>query len=119
MREFPGLVNLQDKYPDLVCISVNTDYYGDSSEPPESFRPQVIEFLTEQKASFDHFICTDESDAVMAQVDAFSVPVVLVYGPEGRLRRQFKNDDQTYGEEGFTYVKHVEPFVGELADEER
>ena len=114
-REFPHLVELQGKHdPDKVaCIAVSLDYYGDPTEPPESFRPAVEEFLAEQKATFQNFICTDSSDDVYTEVKSFGVPIVMVYGPDGELAKLFE-DDGTYGEEGFTYQKHIGPLVAEL-----
>ena len=44
-KEFPNLVKLDRDHPDkLVCISVNLDYAGIRSKPPEYYRPRVEKF---------------------------------------------------------------------------
>ena len=114
-REFPHLVELQQQYgPEKVtCIGVSLDYYGDKTEPPESFRPAVEKFLREQQATFTNFVCTDSSDDVYTKVESFGVPIVMVYGTDGELAKLFE-DDGTYGDEGFTYHDHIEPLVEKL-----
>ena len=113
-REFPGLVKLCNEHQDEVaCISVSLDYYGDPTEPPETYLPAVKEFLVEQKADLQNFLSTDVSDDVLAEVGAASVPVVLVYNAQGELAQTFE-DDGSYGDEGFTYQEHITPAVEEL-----
>jgi len=113
-REFPGLVKLHEEHvEDVACISVSLDYYGDPAEPPEAYRPAVVEFLTDKGATFQNFLCSDPSDEVLAQVDAGAMPVVLVYNRQGELTKKFE-DDGSYGDEGFSYENHVTPFVEEL-----
>ena len=110
-REFPGLVKLHEQHAGKVaCISVSLDYYGDTNEPPESFQAAVSQFLTEQRADFENFICSDASDEVLAKLEATAVPVVLIYGQDGELLQMFE-DDGSFGDEGFTYHDHVAPLV--------
>jgi thiol-disulfide isomerase/thioredoxin len=116
LREFPQLVQLSIQFPDdVACISVNLDYIGLADEPPESLQDPVAEFLEEQQAFFDNVLSSDTDDAVMEQVSAASIPVVMVYGRDGELLETFKNDDGTYGEE-FTYQDHVRPRVKAAMD---
>lgn len=113
-REFPGLVKLSNEHKeDVACISVSLDYYGDPTEPPETYLPAVKEFLVEQKADLQNFLSTDVSDDVLAAVGAVSVPAVLVYNADGKLAKTFE-DDGSYGDEGFTYEEHITPAVEEL-----
>jgi thiol-disulfide isomerase/thioredoxin len=115
VREFPNLVRLHREYADdVVCISVNVDYIGVASEPPESFRDKVLEFVRKNKATFPNVISSDPDEEVLQALDAFSVPVVQVYDREGNLRETFTNDDDQYGEEGFTYQQHIIPLVESL-----
>lgn len=115
-REFPGLVKLHEEHAeDVASISVSLDYYGDETEPPESFRDPVETFLNEQNADFENFICNDVSDDVLSGIGASSVPVVLVYDQEGKLAKMFE-DDGTYGDDGFTYEKHIAPLVVQLTE---
>lgn len=114
-REFPSLVQLHEQYPDKVaCISVDIDYYGASDEPPESYRDQVLEFLCKHDAAFQNVISSDPDESVLDALEVGSIPVVLVYDREGNLRKKFTNDDNEYGDEGFTYQQHIFPLVEEL-----
>jgi len=115
VREFPNLVQLQRQHPDdVVCLSVNLDYSGAAGETPESFWPAVSEFLTKQGATFENVICKDPADDVFQRLKLGSIPAVLVYGPDGQLSKRFDNDDGLYGDEGFTYPKHIVPWVEQL-----
>jgi YD repeat-containing protein len=115
VREFPHLVELQQRYPDdVTCISVNLNYIGLADEPPESLREPVLEFLRRQQATFPNVICSTPDEQVLQTVDAFSVPVVLVYDSAGNRQQVFTNDDGQYGDEGFGYDQHIQPLVERL-----
>ena len=115
VREFPNLVKLQRAHPvDVVCLGFNLDYSGAAGETPESFRAAVGEFLTQQGASFENVISSDAADDVFLRLKLGSIPAVLVYGPDGQLTKRFDNDDALYGDEGFTYEKHIVPWVEQL-----
>ncbi len=113
--EFPHLVKLHEAYPtDLACISVAANYSGLADEPPESFREEILAFLRQQNAAFTNIICSTPDDDLYEAIGAASVPVVLVYGRDGELKKTFTNDDQEYGDEGFTYADHIVPLVEQL-----
>ena len=114
-REFPHLVELHNASdPEKVaCVAVSLDYYGDKTEPPDSYRPAVEAFLEETEAKFPNYICTDADEVVYTKLQAFGVPIVLVYGPDGELAKAF-TEDGSYGEEGFTYHDHIEPLAEQL-----
>jgi thiol-disulfide isomerase/thioredoxin len=115
VREFPNLVKLQRDHPmDVVCLGFNLDYSGAAGETPESFRAAVGEFLTKQGASFENVISRDAADDVFQRLKLGSIPAVLVYGPDGQLTKRFDNDDALYGDDGFTYDKHIVPWVEQL-----
>ena len=114
-RQFPNLVKLHRQYSDkIACISVDIDYYGSPDEPPESFRDEVLKFLSKQDAAFENVISSDPDEDVLNALDVSSVPAVLVYDREGSLRKKFTNDDNEYGGEGFTYQEHIIPLVEKL-----
>ena len=120
VREFPNLVTLQRAHPvDVVCLGFNLDYSGAAGETPESFRGAVGEFLTRQGASFENVISSDAADDVFQRLNLGSIPAVLVYGPDGQLTKRFDNDDVLYGDEGFTYDKHIVPWVEQLLARDR
>jgi thiol-disulfide isomerase/thioredoxin len=118
MREFPNLVQLHRDFPrDIVCISVNIDFAGLKGETPESSRDKVLEFLGKQQATFQNVISSDTDEDVLQQLQLASVPAVLVYDRSGQLSKQFCNDDDEYGDEGFTYQQHIIPLVRQLIGE--
>lgn len=118
-REFPQLVELQRRYPGRVaCVSVNIDYTGAQDQPPDLSRDKVYGFLRKQGAAFQNMICSDPDLDVLARLTLGAIPAVLVYDRAGQLRKRFDNDDQQYGEQGFTYREHVLPLVDTLLAEE-
>jgi thiol-disulfide isomerase/thioredoxin len=116
-REFPGLVKLQQRYPDRVtCISFSLDYEGLPDQPPETFREGVLAFLNEQHATLVNVLGSDASDEIYERLQLGAIPAVLVYDQTGDLVKRFDNDDSLYGDEGFTYEQHVAPLVESLLD---
>jgi thiol-disulfide isomerase/thioredoxin len=117
LRELPGLVKLQQKHPDrVVGMTLNSNYTGDKSEPPESFRQAVADQMAAIGAEkLTHLISTEpDVDGLYPKLGVASVPVVFVYGPDGKLAKRFDNEKEEYGVEGFTYDKHIVPFVERL-----
>ena len=113
VKEFPGLVALQAKYPnEVVCISLNCNYIGDDSLAEE--KKSVLAFLEKQKAALRNLICGEADEALYKKVGIASIPVAQVYDRTGKLLKQFDNEKNEFGEEGFTYEKHIAPFVAEL-----
>jgi hypothetical protein len=118
MTEFPGLVKLHQAHPGQVaCISLNCNYTGSPDEPPDAERPQIEAFLVEQRAEFDNLICTESDEKLFQILDAGAIPVVRVYDRSGKLRQQFDNDDNEYGDGGFSYERHIAPLVAQLLRE--
>ncbi|MBL8826528.1 MAG: TlpA family protein disulfide reductase [Planctomycetaceae bacterium] len=105
MKEFPGLVALHAKHGDKVaCISVSCDYEGLGT--PEKVVPPVLEFLQQQKATFQNFLSKDDSDKVFARFKIPSIPAVFIYGKDGQLAEKIARD--------FSYEKDVNPVVEKL-----
>jgi thiol-disulfide isomerase/thioredoxin len=118
LREFPGLVALHEKYGEQVaCISVNCNFTGAAGENPEDAREEIEEFLQKQRATFENVIVATPDLELYDLLDIASVPVVRVYDKEGQLRKQFVNDDNEYGDEGFTYQQHIAPLVVEMLND--
>lgn len=114
LREFPHLVNLSQTYPEnLVCLSLNTDYYGSTKKPPEYYEESVRKVLSDLNATFDNYLCTSPSDELYEEMKLASIPAVYVFGPEGEIAERFDNDEQKYGEE-FTYADHIIPKIESL-----
>lgn len=115
VREFPKLVKLSRTYPDsLVCFGFNLDYFGAAGETPESLLEPVGEFLRKQGADFPNAVSSDAADDVFQNLRLASIPAVLVYDRDGRLSKRFDNDDDLYGDEGFTYDGHIVPWIEQL-----
>jgi thiol-disulfide isomerase/thioredoxin len=115
VKEFPNLVKLQAAHPDeVVCISFSTDYIGDGK--PEDLSPDVLKFLTKQKAHLINLLSSEADEDLYKRVGIASIPVVQVYDRNGKLARQFDNEKDEYGKDGFTYEKHVTPYVNKLVE---
>ena len=115
MREFPGLVALHNRHTDdVVCISFNLDYVGNGSGPSTAEQKRVLDFLTKKNATFLNGITREGSDAFYDSTKFVSIPIVLVYGRDGKLAETFKDDPKRFGKEGFSYEKHIVPTVERL-----
>lgn len=113
LEEFPGLVALHEEMGGRVrCVGVDLDFDGRRTRPAESYRPRVTEFLRSVDANFENYISTTPIDDVLADVDAVSIPTVLVYDADGTLVRRFVDAGDTAG---FSYEDDVTPFVRKLA----
>lgn len=115
MREFPNLVELQKKHPkDVACISMNLNYAGIRDEPPESFREEVLAFLSKQNAYFQNVISKDPDADLFEKLDLASIPAVYVYDRKGKLVKRFDNDNIQSPSDEFTYEKDIIPLVKKL-----
>ncbi len=111
-REFPHLVKLHRELGDRVaCISVSTDYDGIPSKPPETYREPVLEFLTQQGATFDNVLCSQAAEELFNQLKIGSIPSVFVYNQAGELVQKFT--EPVDGQE-FTYEGQIRPYVESL-----
>jgi thiol-disulfide isomerase/thioredoxin len=118
LREFPGLVALHEKYGDQVaCVSLNCNYTGAAGETPEDARREIEKFLREKEAEFENVISTTPDEELYKILGAAAIPVVRVYDKQGEMRKQFVNDDNEYGDEGFRYEQHIQPLVEQLLAE--
>ena len=114
VREFPDLVQLQDRLGDKVaCISFNTDYSGAKDAPPESFRKLVLEFLTAAKARLFNVLSSDPSEEFYTKIRLGGPPAVFVYDRQGMLVKRFDNSQVPKTPE-FTYKHDVVPLVERL-----
>lgn len=114
IKEFPNLVALHKKHKsDIVCVSLNLDYIGLKTKPPEFYQERVLKFLTKQEATFDNVLCSEESEQMFEKLGIPSIPAVFVYGRDGKLAKTFDNSDAATEDEGFTY-QDVTKLVEEL-----
>ncbi len=116
MKEFPNLVALHNRFPaeKITCISVSCDYEGLEDEPPESKRDQVMDFLKETRATCTNILLSDPDTDVWEKIQLAAIPAVYVYDATGKLVKRFDNDAGDYGDEGFSYKKHILPMIEQL-----
>jgi len=115
VKEFPNLVKLQSAYPqDVVCISFNSNYIGVGK--PEDELADVQKFLTKQNAELINLLSNEADEDLYKRIGIASIPVVQVYGRDGKLAKQFDNEKDEYGKDGFTYEKHITPYVTTLVE---
>ena len=118
LRELPHFVELHDRLQDQVaCASLSVDYYGGAGKTPQDLVPRVQKFLADRHATTTNFLCSDQDESVLQQLNSVAIPVVVVYNQRGELVETFKNDELAYGEQGFTYQAHVTPLVEKLLSE--
>lgn len=117
MKEFHNLVELSQRHPDqVVCVSMNVNYIGLKSKPPESSLPKVREFLeSENASSVINFISSEADSDVLSKYEVDSMPAVIVYDPSGKIVAKFT--DSTSGEGGMSYEASVLPKVDEMLAE--
>lgn len=110
LEEFPHFVELHNRLGDrVVCASLNLDYYGAGDSPAE-IQPRVLAFLTKQKATSTNFLSSTADEVVLDKLGFAALPVTLVYSQSGELKA-FSNDDARFGPAGFSYEKHINPYV--------
>jgi thiol-disulfide isomerase/thioredoxin len=114
VKEFPKLVELQKRHPQVICISLNCNYIGVGK--PEDEYDDVLKFLTRQNAKLINLLSNEADEDLYKRVGIASIPVVQVYGRDGKLAKQFDNEKDEYGKEGFTYEKHITPYVKQLVE---
>jgi thiol-disulfide isomerase/thioredoxin len=108
-KAFPRLVELHRKYAKdgVLCVSVSLDSPDD--------REAALTFLKEKGATFPNYLL-DEDTAVWQNTWKFKgPPAVRVYGPDGKLARQFDYDDPN---NQFDY-KDVQQLVQKLLQEKK
>jgi thiol-disulfide isomerase/thioredoxin len=113
VKEFPHLIALQNKHPDdVVCVSFNCNYIGTGK--PDDEQPAVLDFLKQKKAAIVNLLSSDADEDLYKKVGIASIPVVQVYGRDGKLAKQFDNEKEEFGKQGFDYEHHIEPLVADL-----
>ena len=116
LKEFPGLVQLHRDYPEQInCVSVNLDFDGRKTRPPESYEAEVEAFLQSvQAGKLTSYICSTASDDVFIEEKIPSIPVVMVFNSQGEMVKKFVDAGETVG---FSYAKSVRPVVIEMLEQ--
>lgn len=113
LKELPGLVTLQEKYPeDVVCVSVCLDYEGDVDNPPAKIEPDIRKVLRKIKAHKVRNVLLSTSTAdVFKTIEHGSMPVLYVYDQTGKRVAMFPDLNEPVEP---TYTKDVLPVVEKL-----
>ncbi len=116
-KELPGLVALQQKFPDqVVCVSVSLDFDGDRDYPVEAAEVDIRPVLASVKAdSIRNVLLTTPATDVYENLKLSSIPAVYVYDQTGQQAATFPQDRKVSAE--VTYEGNVSPFVEKLLNE--
>lgn len=110
IAELPQLGRIQREFPkDVVCLSINCNYAGDGK--PDDERPAVLKVLKEIQSPFLTLISAEPDLDLYGKLGIASIPVIQVYDRAGKLSKQFDNEKNEYGKDGFTYAQHIIPYV--------
>ncbi len=116
MREFPNLVELARKYEwQLTCISMNVDYIGLKSKPPESYLPKIQSFLDSQQAELINLASSESDRELLPKLEVGSLPAILIYDTQGQLVKSFT--DSNAGDDGLTYAGDVIPVIEQMLEQ--
>jgi thiol-disulfide isomerase/thioredoxin len=115
LKELPEFVQLHKELGDkIVCITVDVDFAGAEDEKPQQHHDNVLGILTKNQATMRNFISSDPDLTVFDKLRVASVPALHVFDPAGKLHQRFDNENGTFGDEGFSVLKHVKPVVAAL-----
>jgi thiol-disulfide isomerase/thioredoxin len=91
-KEFPNLVNLHKQYgPDkIACISVTVD---DNEPKPKA---AALKFLKAREATFTNLLLDEPAEDWQKKFGAGAVPIVMVYGRDGKLVQKFTADEKEF-----------------------
>ena len=113
LKELPGLVALQAKYPDqVVCVSVCLDYDGDANIPPSKLEPDIREVLEKVKAHHvRNVLLSTSSEALFQVIEHQSMPVCYLFDQTGKRVVAFPDRKDPVE---FTYAQDITPAVEKL-----
>lgn len=108
VQEFPELVEIHRRFhgAGVVCMSASLDQ-------PED-KDKALRFLKEQEAAFPNFLLADQQ-SWLDKWNIKGIPIVLVFGRDGKLLRKFDRDDP---DNQFVYAD-VAKYVAELTSKDR
>ena len=106
------MMQLHQKHEDkVVCITASLDY--DESDV-DAITDEVKTLLQDKKIAVTNLILKEDPIEIQDKFEA-SIPIVLVYDQDGKLKHTFNNGNPEA--EPFTYEDDVIPFVEELLKE--
>jgi thiol-disulfide isomerase/thioredoxin len=115
VKELPEFVQLHKELGEkIVCLTVDVDFAGAEGEKPEQHRENVLGILMKNQATMRNFISSDPDLAVFDKLKVATVPALYVFDQTGKLHKRFDNENEAFGDHGFSIIKHVKPVVLEL-----
>ena len=113
LKELPGLVALQEKYPEqVVCVSVCLDYEGDADTPPSKIEPDIREVLEKVKAHhIRNVLLSTSSEDLFKVIEHKSMPVCYIFDQTGQRVVAFPDRKDPVE---FTYAQDITPAVEKL-----
>ncbi len=116
LRELPGLVALQDKYPEsVVCVSVSLDFDGDPKIPPSQLEPSIREVLEQVKAhKVRNVLLSTSYDDLFKVIEHQSMPIAYIFDQTGKRVVMFPDRKDPVE---FTYAGDITPAVEKLLAE--
>ena len=96
--DFPEFVELQRRLgrSNLACITLNCDYDGIPEKPPKYYVKRVLEFLADNRATGTNVLLSDPLLDFLNAADIGATPTYLLYGPDGKLLRQFDGSREEF-----------------------
>jgi thiol-disulfide isomerase/thioredoxin len=107
LKELPGLIALQEKYPEqVVCVSVCLDYEGDPEIPPAKIEPDIRPTLVKINV-----LLSTSTDDLFKLIEHQSMPVLYVFDQTGKRVAMFPDLKDPVEP---TYAKDIVPVVEKL-----
>ncbi|GIW99217.1 MAG: hypothetical protein KatS3mg111_2550 [Pirellulaceae bacterium] len=109
LQEFPHLIAISRQYsPQVQCVSLNLDYIGLPSKPPESYLPTIKAVLEEFGASaVYHLVSAIADDQMRSELQISAIPAVFLIDRDGRIVDRFT--DANASGEGVSYIRDILP----------
>ena len=92
----------------MRALSLNLDFDEEIGEPDEKLQQEVLDRLSKMKISTRNLIAVDGLTVVLEHFGIFSIPAVLVFDTDGKLKKKFDGD--------VSYERDIEPLVRQLLD---
>jgi len=110
LERFPHMVSLHKRYGEsgVRFISMSLDDRDD-----EGAVEQARSFLVRQNAAFENYLMDENVTDAFQKLDLMSIPAVMIYGRDGRLRYKLTGDDPNRQFTNEDVDRAIEELLGE------
>ncbi|MBP1598639.1 MAG: resA 13 [Acidobacteria bacterium] len=110
LERFPHMVALHERYKEsgVRFVSVSLDDRDDKGAIE-----QARSFLARQNAAFENYLMDENITDAFQKLDLLSIPAVLIYGRDGRLRYKLTGDDPNRQFTNEDVDRAIETLLGE------